>query len=148
MKLLLQKYNLLFIGIIKVGNCRIIFFLFFSIQFLFFNMINDDFNLNFNIPNLPDIDDISNPDGNQLQSIPSFSSMNLILNEKGLVNSNENIISPQFKAINFDNCKLKDNNNESLDNICEINKKDKNSIIIEKEKIILMKSILNFLKII
>ena len=97
-------------------------------------MINDDFNLNFNIPNLPNIDDISIPDGNQLQSIPSFSSMNFILDEKDLLNSNENIISPQFKAINIDNCKLKDNNNELLDNICEINKRDKISKNIEKEK--------------
>ena len=97
-------------------------------------MINDDFNLNFNIPNLPNIDDISIPDGNQLQSIPSFSSMNSFLDEKGLLNSNENIISPQFKAINIDNCKLKDNNNELLDNICEINKRDKISKNIEKEK--------------
>lgn len=96
-------------------------------------MINDVFNLNFNIPNLPNIDDISIPDGNQLQSIPSFSSMNFIIDEKGLINPKENFISPQFKEINIDNYKLKDNNSELLDNICEINKGDKISINIEKE---------------
>ena len=96
-------------------------------------MINDDFDLNFNIPNLPNIDDISIPDGNQLQSIPSFSSMNFIIDEKGLINPKENFISPQFKEINIDNYKLKDNKSELLDNICEINKVDKTSINIEKD---------------
>ena len=96
-------------------------------------MINDDFDLNFNIPNLPNIDDISIPDGNQLQSIPSFSSMNFIIDEKGLINPKENFISPQFKEINIDNYKLKDNNSELLDNICEINKWDKTLINIEKD---------------
>ena len=96
-------------------------------------MINDDFNLNFNIPNLPNIDDISIPDENQFQSIPSFSSMNFIIDEKGLINPKENFISPQFKEINIDNYKLKDNNSELLDNICEINKWDKTLINIEKD---------------
>ena len=96
-------------------------------------MINDDFDLNFNIPNLPNIDDISIPDGNQLQSIPSFSSMNFIIDEKGLINPKENFISPQFKEINIDNYKLKDNNSELLDNICEINKWDKTLINIGKD---------------
>ena len=83
--------------------------------------------MNFNIPSLSDIDVLSIPETKQFQSFPSFSSMNFILDEEGIINSKENIISPQFKTINIDNCKLKENNNEPLDNICEINKVNNSS---------------------
>ena len=97
-------------------------------------MINDNLFLNFNIPSLSDIDDILNPDTKQFQSIPSFSSMNFILDKEGIINSKENIISPQFKTINIDNCKLKENNNEPLDNICEINKVNNSSKTLLNQK--------------
>ena len=97
-------------------------------------MINDDFNLNVNFPKIPNIDEISFSGSNQIQSIPSFSSMNFNLEEEVIMDSKENIISPQFKQIYIDNYKIKENNKEELDNICEINKGDKNIIILEKEK--------------
>ena len=97
-------------------------------------MINDDFNLNVNFPKIPNIDDISFSGSNQIQSIPSFSLMNFNLEEEVIMDSKENIISPQFKQIYIDNYKIKENNKEELDNICEINKGDKNIIILEKEK--------------
>ena len=97
-------------------------------------MFNSDLKMNFNIPSLSDIDALSIPDAKQFQIIPSFSSMNFILDEEGIINSKENIISPQFKTISIDNNQLKENKNEPLDNICEINKGDKISIITEREK--------------
>ena len=97
-------------------------------------MFNHDLNMNFNIPSLSDIDVLSIPDTKQFQSFPSFSSMNFILDEEGIINSKENIISPQFKTINIDNCKLKENNNEPLDNICEINKVNNSSKTLLNQK--------------
>ena len=97
-------------------------------------MINVDFNLNVNFQKIPNIDEISFSGSNQIQSIPSFSSMNFNLEEEVIMDSKENIISPQFKQIYIDNYKIKENNKEELDNICEIKKGDKNIIILEKEK--------------
>ena len=97
-------------------------------------MFNNDLKMNFNIPSFSDIDALSIPDAKQFQNMPSFPSMNFIIDEEGIFNSKINIISPQFKTINIDNCKLEDNNNEPLDNICQINKGDKISINTEREK--------------
>ena len=96
-------------------------------------MINENFDLNFNIPSFHDIDDLRIPDASQFQSILSFPSVNFIPDEEGLMHLQENANSPKFKTLIFDNDELK-NNKEQLDNVCEINMGAKLSINNDKEK--------------